>query len=73
MAGHKDSERAGLIGLARKLIEYWALLGGLVLFGIVLMSTWSVTSSFVFGAPVPGDFETPQALEATDLPRQRHR
>jgi len=57
MTGQTDSERAGLIGLARKLIEYWALLGGLVLVALVLMSTWSVTSSAILGAPVPGDFE----------------
>ncbi len=57
MAYDATPERAGPVGLACKLIEVWALLGGLVLVGIVLMSTWSVFSSAVFGAPLPGDFE----------------
>ncbi len=50
-------QRAGLTGLACKVIELWALLGGLVLVALVLMSTWSVFSGAVFGAPLPGDFE----------------
>jgi len=50
-AGH------GRTGLARRVIEVWALLGGLVLLGIALMSTWSAASAFLFNKPLPGDFE----------------
>jgi TRAP-type C4-dicarboxylate transport system permease small subunit len=49
--------RARLIGLARKIIEWWALAGGILLFAVVLMTTWSVFSSAAFGKPFPGDFE----------------
>lgn len=49
--------RAGLNGLARRLIEGWALLGGLLLLAIALMNTWSVISLSALGFPVPGDFE----------------
>jgi TRAP-type C4-dicarboxylate transport system permease small subunit len=44
-------------GLAHRVIEGWALLGGVVLMGIALMSTWSATSAFVFNKPLQGDFE----------------
>jgi TRAP-type C4-dicarboxylate transport system permease small subunit len=44
-------------GLARRVIEIWALLGGVMLLGIALMSTWSAASGFVFSKPLQGDFE----------------
>ena len=43
--------------LARRVIEGWALLGGVLLVVIALMSTWSVLSLAILGFPVPGDFE----------------
>ena len=46
--------------LARRLIEGWALLGGVLLVIIALMNTWSVISLAVLGFPVPGDFEMVQ-------------
>jgi TRAP-type C4-dicarboxylate transport system permease small subunit len=46
--------------LARRLIEGWALLGGVLLVIIALMNTWSVISLAVLGFPVPGDFELVQ-------------
>ena len=52
--------RAGPIGLARRIIEGWALLGGALLLAIVLMNTWSVVSLSALGFPVPGDFEMVQ-------------
>ena len=48
---------AGPTGLAARLIEYWALLGGIVLFAIVLMTAWSATSGAVFDRPLQGDVE----------------
>lgn len=47
----------GPIAVLRRVIEAWALAGGLVLLGIALMSTWSATTGVVFGKPLPGDFE----------------
>ena len=44
-------------GLARRVIELWALLGGVLLLGIALMSTWSAAGSFLFSRPQQGDFE----------------
>ena len=49
--------QAGLKGLACRLIEGWALLGGFLLLVIALMNTWSVISLNTLGYPVPGDFE----------------
>ncbi|MDH4189809.1 MAG: TRAP transporter small permease [Betaproteobacteria bacterium] len=51
-------------GLLRRTIEYWALLGGIVLLGIALMSTWSAASGFLFQKPVPGDFEMVEVMVA---------
>lgn len=48
--------RAGPAAIAERLITAWALLGGLVLVGVVLMNTYSVLGAN-FGAPFPGDFE----------------
>jgi len=48
---------AGLKSLAYRVIEGWALLGGVLLLAIALMNTWSVISLNALGYPVPGDFE----------------
>lgn len=47
----------GLEGLVRRLVEGWALLGGMVLLGLAFMTTWSATSGAFFGRPLPGDVE----------------
>jgi TRAP-type C4-dicarboxylate transport system permease small subunit len=60
MANDTNTARAGLSGLARFVIEAWALLGGALLLAVVLMTAWSVTASAVLGAPVPGDYELVQ-------------
>lgn len=64
MAGEAVAGEAGIIRLARRIIEGWALLGGVVLLSIALMSTWSATSGFLFGKPLPGDFEMVEVLVA---------
>ncbi|MGH8688988.1 MAG: TRAP transporter small permease [Burkholderiales bacterium] len=43
--------------LAARVVEAWALLGGLVLLAIVLMVAWSATRGFVFDRPLQGDVE----------------
>ncbi len=57
MDGDAAKPGAGLTGLARRVIEGWALAGGLVLLAIALMSTWSSVTGVVFAKPLPGDFE----------------
>jgi len=55
---------AGPAGLARRVIEGWALLGGAVLLGIALLTAWSAATGFVLGKPLPGDFELTEILVA---------
>jgi len=50
--------------LARRVIEYWALAGGIVLLGVALMTTWSAASGWVLGKPLPGDFELTEVCVA---------
>jgi TRAP-type C4-dicarboxylate transport system permease small subunit len=55
---------AGPRGPAYRVIEWWALLGGVVLLGIALMTAWSAAASLFFGRPLPGDFELTEILVA---------
>jgi TRAP-type C4-dicarboxylate transport system permease small subunit len=55
------------VGFLRRAIELWALLGGVVLAGVALMSTWSAASSWLFGKPLPGDFEMVEMLVAVSV------
>ena len=48
---------AGRFGPARSLITGWALLGGLVLVGVVLVNAWSILAGAIVNRPFPGDFE----------------
>ena len=64
MAGEARRGEAGIIRFARRIIELWALVGGVVLLAIAVMSTWSATSGFLFGRPLPGDFEMVEILVA---------
>jgi TRAP-type C4-dicarboxylate transport system permease small subunit len=52
-------------GLLYRAVELWAVLGGAVLVGVVLMTTWSATSGVVLGRPLPGDVELTEMLTAT--------
>lgn len=64
MADVAAGEGAGPAGPVRRLIEGWALLGGVVLLGIALLTAWSAATGFIFGKPLPGDFELTQILVA---------
>ena len=44
----------------RKIIEYWALMGGLVLACVVLTTAWSLLTDIVLQKPVPGENEIVQ-------------
>jgi len=60
-------EGAEPAGLARRVIEGWALLGGMVLLGIALLTTWSAATGFILGKPLPGDFELTEILVAVAI------
>lgn len=64
MAEGPEHAPAGPSGLAGRVIEAWALLGGIVLLGVALMTTWSAFTGWVFGKPLPGDFELTEVLVA---------
>lgn len=57
MSGDATDAASAPGGLAHRVIEIWALLGGAMLLGIALMTTWSAASGFVFNRPLQGDFE----------------
>jgi len=61
-AGNGMAGRA--IALLGQIIEYWALLGGILLVGIALMTTLSSAGSFLFAKPIPGDFEMVEVVVA---------
>ena len=59
-AGRRHAEPRA-VGFIRRFIWFWAVgFGGLVLVAIVFMTAWSATSGFLFGKPIPGDFELVQ-------------
>lgn len=47
-------------GLTYTIIQSWAIFGGLVLLGVVLVNTWSIVSGALFNRPFSGDFELTQ-------------
>jgi TRAP-type C4-dicarboxylate transport system permease small subunit len=51
-------------GLARRVIEWWAVAGGVMLLAIALMTAWSATTSLLFDRPLPGDFELTEIMVA---------
>ena len=50
-------ERARPFGLARRVIELWALAGGLLLVAVVCMNAYSLLADMAFRKPLAGDFE----------------
>lgn len=48
---------AGLIGLAHRVITGWALFGGFVIVGVVLINAYSILSGAIINKPFSGDFE----------------
>jgi len=55
--GEAAHAATGPSGFVARAIEIWALLGGIVLLAIVLMTAWSATRGFLFNRPLQGDFE----------------
>lgn len=57
MSKESDTARANSFARARRIIELWALAGGLLLIAIVLMNAYSLFSDIAFRRPLPADFE----------------
>ncbi|MGA7986255.1 MAG: TRAP transporter small permease [Burkholderiales bacterium] len=57
MQGNAAHAATGPSGFVARVIETWALLGGIVLLAVVLMTAWSAMRGFLFGRPLQGDFE----------------
>jgi TRAP-type C4-dicarboxylate transport system permease small subunit len=57
MVTQSGTERVGSFGLARRVIELWALAGGLLVLAVVLMNAYSLLADIAFRTPLPGDFE----------------
>jgi TRAP-type C4-dicarboxylate transport system permease small subunit len=53
-----------LIALLRSCITLWALAGGLIIVGLVLMTGASAVSNLIWGTPFSGDFELVKHLVA---------
>jgi TRAP-type C4-dicarboxylate transport system permease small subunit len=64
MAENGASSRAGPVAFARRVVEWWALAGGIVLLGVALMTAWSAATGWAFGKPLPGDFELTEIFVA---------
>jgi TRAP-type C4-dicarboxylate transport system permease small subunit len=47
--------------------EIWALLGGVLLFAIALMTSYSAGAGWLFGKPLPGDVELVEMLTAVSV------
>lgn len=56
MASGDTHERSGLAAAVARAVTAWALMGGIVLLGIVLINVLSVAGGLV-GSTFPGDFE----------------
>jgi TRAP-type C4-dicarboxylate transport system permease small subunit len=57
MSDSSGLARAKPFGLARRIVELWALAGGLLLLAIVLMNAYSLVADITFRKPLAGDFE----------------
>jgi TRAP-type C4-dicarboxylate transport system permease small subunit len=54
-------------GLLRRAVEGWALCGGLLLFAIALMISYSSAASWLVSKPLPGDVELVEMLTAISV------
>lgn len=59
-----EQARSSPSGFARRVVEGWALAGGVVLLGIALMTTWSAAAGWLLGRPLQGDFELTEVFVA---------
>lgn len=54
-------------GFLRRATEAWALLGGLLLLAIALMTSYSAGAGWLVGKPLPGDVELVEMLTAVSV------
>lgn len=50
----------GFVGVVRVMTRYWALMGGVFIFGIVALNVYSAAQIMLFGRPFPGVYELVQ-------------
>lgn len=67
MAREAGNGAAGPGGLAHRFVEWWALAGGVVLLGVALMTAWSAAAGWLYGKPLPGDFELTEIFVAVAI------
>jgi TRAP-type C4-dicarboxylate transport system permease small subunit len=65
--GNATHAAPGPAGLVARVIETWALLGGVLLLGIALMTSWSAFSGTVFDKPMQGDVEMVEMWTAVSV------
>lgn len=59
MTGNADAPAPTWV-FVRRVIEYWALLGGLLLIAVVLMNAWSLVRDIIWKQPISGENELVQ-------------
>jgi len=57
VSNNDNARWARQISFAHRVITGWALLGGLVLIGVVLVNAYSILAGAIINKPFPGDFE----------------
>jgi TRAP-type C4-dicarboxylate transport system permease small subunit len=65
--GSAPQEAQGPKGLLYRATEVWALIGGLLLLAIALMTSYSAGAGWLFGKPLPGDVELVEMLTAVSV------
>ena len=65
--GQAPQAAQGPKGFLRRVIEGWALLGGLLLLAIALMISYSSAAGWLIGKPLPGDVELVEMLTAISV------
>jgi TRAP-type C4-dicarboxylate transport system permease small subunit len=65
--GGAPQEAQGPKGLLYRATEAWALIGGVLLLAIALMTSYSASAGWLFGKPLPGDVEMVEMLTAVSV------
>ena len=65
--GGAPAPAQGPKGFLLRATEVWALLGGLLLLAIALMTSYSAGAGWAFGKPLPGDVELVEMLTAVSV------
>lgn len=60
-------KRQGVVQIIGDITRYWALLGGLIILGVVAVNVYSVASIMLAGRPFPGVYEIVQVGTAMGM------